>query len=125
MQAWNAKRKIAEQARRVKVGVRYERSNYYEKARMRKNESGDTCAHWLEILAWKMFVNEGININKELMKKFIVSMPRSVSEVINITRKEKMRWTSARLLWEDILELVEDKVFKGNERSKGDKDYLS
>ena len=108
------KERIIDQVRRVKAGIKYKRSRDFEKARMGKNESVDMYAHRLETLARKKFGNEGINENKELMKKFIDTIPRYIAEFINLKRKEKMRWTSERLVWEDVLELVEDRVFERN-----------
>ena len=58
--------------------------------------------------------DEGINENKELMKRFIHTIPRYIAEFINLKKKEKMRWTSERLVWEDVLELVEGLVVERN-----------
>ena len=71
----------------------------------------DMYAHRLETLARKKFGDESINECKPLMKKFLDTVPPYVAECVNVKRKEKMRWTNERLLWEDVLELIEDRVF--------------
>ena len=42
---------------------------------------------------------------KPLMKKFLDAVPPYVAECVNVKR------TNERLLWEDVLELIEDRVF--------------
>ena len=48
-----------------------------------------------------------------------------MSEVINGRRKGKMRWVGERLLWEDILQMVEDGAFEGTEREEYEKKDVS
>ncbi|XP_064107967.1 uncharacterized protein LOC135216523 [Macrobrachium nipponense] len=62
----------------------------------------------LEALARKKFWDEGINECKELVRKLLATVPESVYEFINLKRKEKMRWTDERLMWNNILVIVED-----------------
>ena len=68
----------------------------------------DLYAYRLEALARKKFRDVGINESKPLMRKFLDTIPRYVAEQVNMNRKEKMRWTKERLLWEDVLGLIED-----------------
>ena len=42
------------------------------------------------------------------MREFLETVPVSESEAISVRRKERMRWVGERLLWEDMLEMVED-----------------
>ncbi|XP_068235757.1 scaffold attachment factor B1-like [Palaemon carinicauda] len=50
----------------------------------------------LETLARKKYGDGGINENKELMKKFLATLPEIVAEFIHLKRTEKMRWTKER-----------------------------
>lgn len=112
------KQRMIHQVRRVKAGVRFHKVNDFDKVKLGKNEAIDMYAHRLETLARKKFGDEGINENKELMRKFLETVPTSLSEFINTRRKEKMRWAGERLLWEDILEIVEDRAFEVNGRAE-------
>ena len=102
------KHRIIEQVKRVKTGVKYRKKSGFDDAKMGRNEDVDIYAHRLETLARKKYGNEGINENKDLMKKFLATVPNNVVECVNMKRKEKQRWKNERLLWEDVLELIED-----------------
>ncbi|XP_068226751.1 uncharacterized protein [Palaemon carinicauda] len=104
----SVKKRIIEQVKRMKGSVRYKRKNDFDEARMKVGEAISMYVCRLETLARKKYGDEGINENKELMKKFLGTVPESVCEFINLKRKEKMRWTRERLTWDDILEIVED-----------------
>ena len=110
------KQRMIEQVGRIKAGVKFRKVNDFDKVRMGKNERIDVYVHRIETLARKKFGDDGINENKDLMRKFLETVPVSVSEAINARRKEKMRWVGERLLWEDVLEMVEDGAFEGTER---------
>ena len=62
----------------------------------------------METLAPEKFGDEGINNNKALLKKFIATVPERVAAQINARRKEIMAYRKKRMLWEDVLEMVED-----------------
>ena len=115
------KGRVIEQVRRVKGGVKYRKRNDFEDAKMEKNEGIDMYAHRLETLARKKFGDEGIYENKELVRKFLATVPSYVAETVNVRRKEKMRWKKERLMWDDVLEMIEDREFE-NDRGKEDKD---
>lgn len=110
------KERVIDQVKRVKSGVKYRKKNDFEDAQMGKNERLDMYAHRLESLARKRFGDEGINENKDLMKKFLGTIPNKVGEYVNARRKDKKRWTGERLLWEEVLEIVEDREFGENDR---------
>ena len=112
------KERLIEFVRRVKGGVKYKKKNAFGEARMREGESLEGYACRLESSARKKFGKEGISENKELMKKFLSTVPSRVCEVINAKRKEKMRWNGSRLLWEDVLEMIEDNMFDEIERGE-------
>ena len=115
------KQRILDQVRRVKAGVKYRKVNDFDKARRGKNERIDMYAHRLETLARKKFGDEDVDGNKRLLKKFLETVPPSVTEYVNLRRKEKMRWSGERLRWEDVLEIVEDREFEGNEREENER----
>ncbi|XP_068229112.1 uncharacterized protein, partial [Palaemon carinicauda] len=104
----SVKKRIIEQVKHMKGSVRYKRKNDFDEARMNAGEAISMYVCRLETLARKKYGDEGINENKELMKKFLATVPENVAEFINLKRKEKMRWTKERLTWDDILEIVED-----------------
>ncbi|XP_068221724.1 uncharacterized protein [Palaemon carinicauda] len=104
----SVKKRIIEQVRRMKGSVKYKRKNDFDEARMNAGEAISMYVCRLETLARKKYGDEGINENKELMRKFLATVPENVCEFINLKRKEKMRWTQERLTWDDILEIVED-----------------
>ncbi|XP_068221841.1 uncharacterized protein [Palaemon carinicauda] len=104
----SVKKRIIEQVKRMKGSVRYKRKNDFDEARMNAGEAISMYVCRLETLARKKYGDEGINENKELMRKFLATVPENVCEFINLKRKEKMRWTQERLTWDDILEIVED-----------------
>ncbi|XP_068220171.1 uncharacterized protein [Palaemon carinicauda] len=104
----SVKTRIIEQVKRMKGSVKYKRKNDFDEARMNAGEAISMYVCRLETLARKKYGNEGINENKELMRKFLATVPENVCEFINLKRKEKMRWTQERLTWDDILEIVED-----------------
>ena len=110
------KERIIEFVKRVKGGVKYKKRNAFDEARMREGESLEGYACRLESAARKRFGREGINENKELMRKFLATVPNRVYELINARRKEKMRSNGTRLMWFDVLEMIEDRVFDENER---------
>jgi cellular nucleic acid-binding protein len=114
------KQRMLDQVKRVKGGVKYRKVNDFNKARMRKSERLDMYAQRLETLARKKFGDEGINENKSLMTKFLETIPTAVAEFINARRKEKMKWVGERLSWEEVLEIVEDREFEGNEREESE-----
>src|SRR5678816_1141752 len=84
-----------------------------DRARRGKSERIDMYAHRLETLARKKFGDDDVDGDKRLLKKFLETIPTSVAEYVNLRRKEKMRWAGARLTWEDVLEIVEDREFEG------------
>ncbi|XP_068227298.1 uncharacterized protein [Palaemon carinicauda] len=104
----SVKTRIIEQVKRMKGSVKYKRKNDFDEARMNAGEAISMYVCRLETLARKKYGDEGINENKELMRKFLATVPENVCEFINLKRKEKMRWTQERLTWDDILEIVED-----------------
>ena len=44
-------------------------------------------------MARAKFRDEGVSENKEIIKKFLDTVPNYVSELVNLRQKEKMRWT--------------------------------
>ncbi|XP_068238631.1 uncharacterized protein, partial [Palaemon carinicauda] len=102
------KKRIIEQVKRIKGSVRYKHKNDFDEVRMDAGEAISMYVCRLETLARKKYGDESINENKELMRKFLATIPENVSEFIDLKRKEKMRWTKERLTWDDILEIVED-----------------
>ena len=116
------KERIVEQVRRVKGGVKYRKKNEFAEARMEKGEKLETYAHRLESLARKKFGDEGINENKDLLRKFLATVPRYVVETVNSKRKDKMKWNNQRLMWYDVLEMIEDKEIEGNDTGKEDRE---
>ncbi|XP_068243830.1 uncharacterized protein [Palaemon carinicauda] len=104
----SVKKRIIEQVKCIKGSVRYKRKNDFDEARMSAGEATSMYVCRLETLARKKYGDEGINENKELMRKFLATVPENVCEFINLKRREKMRWTQERLTWDDILEIVED-----------------
>lgn len=59
----------------VKDGVKYRKTNEFEKTKMERGERVDMFAHQLEALALKKFGNEGINENKELNEFIFTNVP--------------------------------------------------
>lgn len=118
------KDRIIGQVKRVKVGVKYRKRSEFEEARMGRNEKVELYVHRLETLARRKFGDEGINECKELMKKFLATAPDEVVEYINVRRKEKMRWTGERLVWSDVLEIIEDMEFDKKWNEKGQNVYI-
>ncbi|XP_068209447.1 uncharacterized protein, partial [Palaemon carinicauda] len=104
----SVKTRLIEQVKRMKGSVRYKRRNNFDEARMNAGEAILMYICRLETLARKKYGDEGINENKELIKKFLATVPENVCEFIYLKRKERMRWTQERLTWDDILEIVED-----------------
>src|SRR5678815_2520318 len=92
---------------------KYRKVNDFDKARRDRSERIDMYAHRLETLARKKFGDDDVDGNKRLLKKFLDTVPTSVTEYVNLRRKEKMRWAGERLTWEDVLEIVEDREFEG------------
>ena len=117
------KARMIDHVKRVKAGVRYRKTNDFEKAKMGKTEQVDMYAYRLETLARKKFGDEGINESKPLLRKFLETVPRYVAEQVNMKRKEKYKWTKERLLWEDVLEMIEDRAFEDNGRI-GETDHV-
>ena len=111
------KERVIQYVMRVKDGVKYKKKNAFEEAKMKDGESLEAYAHRLETLARKKYGSKSINENKDLMKKFLATVPGRVREVVNARRKEKMRWKSERLMWEDVLEMIEDMDFDEYDRS--------
>ena len=105
------KKRVIDLVTRMKAGVRYKNKNDFEEARMNKDESVDMYAYRLETLARKKYGDDGINENKELMKKFIATVPERVAARINAKRKEIRSYSGIRMKWDDVLELVEDERF--------------
>ncbi|XP_066959067.1 uncharacterized protein [Macrobrachium rosenbergii] len=101
------KARLVEQARRMKASVKYKRKNGFDEARMKAGETLSLYACRLETLARKKFGDDGINECKELVRKLLGTVPDGVREFVNLKRKKK-RWTSERLTWGEILEIVED-----------------
>ena len=112
----DVKERLIEFVKRVKGGVKYKKKNAFDEARMREGESLESYACRLESAARKKFGKEGINENKMLMKKFLSTVPSRVCELVNARRKEKMRWNGTRLMWDDVLEMIEDNEFDEIER---------
>ncbi|XP_068227404.1 uncharacterized protein, partial [Palaemon carinicauda] len=104
----SVKGRIIDQVKCMKGSVKYRLKNIFDEARMNVGEAISMYVCRLETLARKKYGDEGINENKELMRKFLATVPENVCEFINLKRKEKIRWTQERLTWDDILELVED-----------------
>ena len=70
---------------------------------------------------WARLSDVEINECKELMKKFLETIPIDVSEYINARRKEKIKWTGERLVWDDVLEIVEDRAFEISGRNESER----
>ena len=105
------KDRIIASVRRLKGSVRYRKKDMFEDARMEKGEKVGVYAQRLETLAREKFGDDDINERKELMKKFIATVPEKVAARINERRKEWMAYKGKRMLWEDVLEMVEDANF--------------
>ena len=103
------KERIIGQVRRIKGGVKYKKRNEFEEAHMEKGEKLENYAQRLESLARKKYGDDRINENKDLMRKFLATVPSHVRETVNARRKDKMRWANERLMWWDILEMIEDR----------------
>ena len=116
------KERVIEHVERMRLSVNYRKKSRFEEACMKKGERVDLYAHRLETLARKKFGDKDINENKELMKKFISTVPDKVAAVINAKRKEKKKWTGLRLMWKELLELLEDERF--DERGEGKSVYV-
>ena len=116
------KNRIIDQVRRIKGGIKYRKKNEFEEARMEKGEKLETFAHRLESLAREKFGDDGINESKDLMRKFLATVPSYVRETINAKRKEKMKWTKKRLMWWDVLEMIEDREIEGQRSSREDRE---
>ena len=91
---------------------------------MRRPKKKGIYAHRLETLARVKFANEGINENKKNFKKFLDTVSNYVSELVNLRWKEKLRWTEGRTIWDDILEMVENREFEGEE-SRADEEWTT
>ncbi|XP_068229220.1 uncharacterized protein [Palaemon carinicauda] len=104
----SVKSRIIEQVKRMKGSVKCRRKNYFDEARKNVGETISIYVCQLETLAKKKYGDEGINESKELMRKFLATVPANVCEFIKLKRKEKMRWMQERLTWDDILEILED-----------------
>src|SRR5215469_15148916 len=113
------KERIQEQVNRIKGGIKYRKKNDFQNARMGKQERIDHFAHRLETLARKRFGDDRINENKDLFKKFLECIPDDLRDYINTKRKEKSRWAGRRLLWNDVLELLEDYQWDRGEIEEG------
>ena len=105
------KKRLIGQVKRMKESVKYKRVNEFEKARMGKSESVNMYAHRLESMARTRYGDDDVNECKPLMRKFLDTIPRKVSEWLSGKRKERVRLTGERLMWEDVLELLEDGRF--------------
>ena len=116
------KDRIIAQVRRIKGGVKYRKKNEFEEARMERGERLETYAQRLESLARKKFGNEEINANKDLMRKFLSTVPSYVRETINAKRKDKMKWSQRRLMWDDVLEMIEDREIEDHRSSREDRE---
>src|SRR5215469_9052564 len=57
--------------------------------------------------------------NKELIKKFLDTIPEHYSEYFNLKRKEKLNWTKTRLNWTDSLDILEDASWEHGEVDEG------
>ena len=114
--------RIVGQVRRIKGGVKYKKRNEFEEAHMERGEKLENYAQRLESLAWKKYGGKGINENEDLMWKFLATVPSHIRETVNARRKDKMRWTKQRLLWWDILEMIEDREIGDN---KTDREVLT
>src|SRR5215469_1413656 len=113
------KQRIIGHVHRVKAGIKYKKRDQFEKARMEKDEAIDEYAHRLETLAWKKFGNQDMDENKELMKKFLDTIPEHYAEFFNLKRKEKLDWTKKRLNWTNILDILEDASWEHGEVDEG------
>ena len=116
------KDRIIAHVRRIKGGIKYRKKNEFEEARMDRGEKLETYAHRLESLARKKFGDDNINENKDLMRKFIATVPSYVRETINAKRKDKMKWSKKRLMWWDVLEMIEDREIEDHKSSKEDRE---
>ncbi|MEL6605960.1 MAG: hypothetical protein AAFP20_22335, partial [Cyanobacteria bacterium J06614_10] len=102
------KERLIKQVRRMRDSVNFQKGSKFEDCRMEEGERVDLYAHRLETLARQKYGNEGIEENKELIRKFLATVPSEVKLAVNMRRKEKKRWTGKRLLWPEILEFLED-----------------
>ena len=109
------KQRVIATVERMKGSVRYRKKNDFVDARMGVNETVDMYAHRLETLARKKFGDEGINENKELLRKFIATVPEKVAARVNAKRKEISTYSKTRMKWNDVLELVEDERLDGSD----------
>ena len=118
------KERVIAHVRRIKGGVKYRKRNYFEEARMEKGEKLETYAHRLESLARKKYGDENINENKELMRKFLATVPSSVRETVNAKRKDTKKWHNKRLMWWDILEMIEDREIDDTRSDREDREVM-
>ena len=102
------KERLIAVVKRMKGSVKYRKKDLFEDARMGKDERVGIYAQRLETLAREKFGDDDINSNKALLKKFIATVPERVAARINARRKEMMTYRKTRMMWEDVLELVED-----------------
>jgi len=115
------KSRMIEQVGRIKGSVRYQKKDDFERASMKEGESIDGYAHRLETVARRKYGNENIEGCKPLIKKFLETVPGSVREYLNMKRKEYKRSGGQRLLWGEILELLEDRMYE--ERKYGESEW--
>src|SRR5215469_16157509 len=111
--------RIIEQVDRIKTGIKYRKRNEFQNAKLERHERIDEFAHRLETLARKKFGDHKINENKQLLRKFLDCIPTELQDYINGKRKEKLRWSHRRLLWQDVLELLEDYSWERGEVEEG------
>src|SRR5215469_8532356 len=115
------KKRIISHVHRIKAGIKYKKRDHFQKARMGKEEAIDEYAHRLETLAWKKFGDQDMDENKDLIKKFLDTIPEHYAEFFNLKRKEKLDWTNKRLTWTNILNILEDSSW---EHGKVDEGYV-
>lgn len=105
------KERMLEHCKRVRGSVRFKRKDDFERAHMYPGENLDTYAYRLETLARQKFGNDEIRESKALVRKFFETIPEQVAEFFHMKRKERVRVGGGRLMWPEILELLEDRPF--------------
>lgn len=80
------------------------------------------------MLARRKYGEEGIEENKHLMQKFLVTIPEKISVILNEKKKDQKRCSGKSLNWEGVLEILEDmrvdedelkEMYTGSEVVKG------
>ena len=106
------KEKIIEFVKRVKKGIKFEKKNDFQDARLKRNESIQEYAWRIDVLAFEKFGKMTEDDDKRVLKKFYNSVPGKVREWINKIRKERMQYKDERLTWKALLDEIEDCEFR-------------